>query len=85
MLSKNSLLHSPPLPISERQVILLDGIRYSADMAAIALDRLWKQLCVIDSLDEGSHYQHIVPVYPAHISIPSNESSKSTFWHIIPS
>lgn len=44
----NSPLRDPPLPISERQIVLLDGIRYSADMAAIAIDRLWERLCFID-------------------------------------
>lgn len=35
--------------VSERQIVFLDGIRYSADMAAIALDRLWRKLCAIDA------------------------------------
>jgi hypothetical protein len=32
-------------------MVLLDGIRYSADMAGIAIDRLWRQLCAIDSTE----------------------------------
>ena len=38
---------------SERQIILLDGIRYSADMAGIAIDRLWTHLCIIDQNDSS--------------------------------
>jgi hypothetical protein len=47
----DSPLKHPPMPISERQIMLLDGVRHAADMAAIALDRLWKKLCYIDSTD----------------------------------
>jgi len=47
----DSPLRRPPHPISERQIIFLDGIRYSADMAGLAIDRLWRQLCVIDSTE----------------------------------
>ena len=46
--SDDSPLRKPPAQISERQIVLLDGIRYSADMAAIALDRLWSKLSYID-------------------------------------
>lgn len=59
MLLDNSVLCSPPMPISERQVIFLDGIRYSADMASIALNRLWEQLCLIDSLNTEVKSHHI--------------------------
>jgi hypothetical protein len=38
---------------------LLDGIRYSADMAGLAIDRLWRQLCFIDSSEEVIEPQHI--------------------------
>ncbi len=31
--------------------MLLDGIRHAADMAAIALDRLWEKLCHIDNTE----------------------------------
>lgn len=48
----NSALKNPPLPISERQLMFLDGIRHGADMAAIALDRLWAKLCSIDQAEE---------------------------------
>lgn len=44
----DSPLRKPPAEISERQIVILDGIRYSADMAAIALERLWAKLCAID-------------------------------------
>jgi hypothetical protein len=47
----DSPLKNPPMPISERQIMLLDGIRHAADMAAIALDRLWEKLCHIDSTE----------------------------------
>lgn len=47
------------MPISERQIVLLDGIRYSADMAGIAIDRLWRQLCFLDSTDEAIQNYHI--------------------------
>jgi hypothetical protein len=50
--SHDSPLKKPPAQISERQIVLLDGIRYSADMAAIALDRLWLKLCNIDQNNE---------------------------------
>lgn len=51
---KDSPLKSPPLPISERQIMFLDGIRHGADMAAIALDRLWLKLCAIDQAEEST-------------------------------
>lgn len=54
-----SPLRKPPQPISERQIVLLDGIRYSADMAGLALDRLWQQLCFIDSTEEAVRPHHI--------------------------
>jgi hypothetical protein len=40
-IANHSSLRKLPLPISERHIMLLDGIRYSADMAAmrIALGR----------------------------------------------
>ena len=44
----SSPLSSPPVEISEQQIVLLDGIRYSADMAAISLERLWAKLCSMD-------------------------------------
>ena len=47
-IEQNSPLRRTPGEISERQIVILDGIRYSADMAAIALDRLWEKLCAID-------------------------------------
>lgn len=46
--SGDSPLVKPPAEISERQIVLLDGIRYTADMAGIALDRLWQKLSSID-------------------------------------
>lgn len=39
--------------------MLLDGIRYSADMAGIAIDRLWRQLCFLDSTQEAIQNHHI--------------------------
>lgn len=56
---RDSPLRKPPQPISEQQIVLLDGIRYSADMAGIALDRLWDQLCFIDSTHETVEPDHI--------------------------
>lgn len=44
----DSPLRHPPAALSERQLVMLDGIRYSADMAGIAIDRLWAKLCWID-------------------------------------
>jgi len=58
-ISHDSPLRNPPMPISERQIVLLDGIRYSADMAGIAIDRLWRQLCFIDSTEETIQNYHI--------------------------
>ena len=43
-ISNDSPLRGPHANFSERQIILLDGIRYSADMAGIAFDRLWEKL-----------------------------------------
>jgi hypothetical protein len=54
-----SPLRKPPQPISEKQIVLLDGIRYSADMAGVAIDRLWEQLCFIDSTEEIVEAHHI--------------------------
>ena len=59
MINVSSPICTPPHPISERQIIFLDGIRYSADMADTALERLWKQLCFIDSTDEEIKPYHI--------------------------
>lgn len=47
-IDRDSPLRRPPAEISERQLVILDGIRYSADMAGIAVDRLWQKLCAID-------------------------------------
>lgn len=55
----DSPLRKPPQPISERQIVLLDGIRYSADMAGVAIDRLWRQLCFLDSTEEPIQNYHI--------------------------
>lgn len=55
----DSPLRRPPQPISEQQIVLLDGIRYSADMAGIAIDRLWDQLCFLDSTEETVEAHHI--------------------------
>lgn len=57
--ASDSPLRKPPQPISERQIVMLDGIRYSVDMAAIAIDRLWRQLCFIDSTEEEIETHHI--------------------------
>ncbi|MGC4250266.1 MAG: hypothetical protein QM605_02050 [Sphingobium sp.] len=37
----------------------MDGIRYSVDMAGIAIDRLWRQLCFIDSTEDPIQNYHI--------------------------
>lgn len=58
-IAESSPLRKPPLPISERQIVLLDGIRYSADMAGIAIERLWHQLCFLDSTDKAIQNHHI--------------------------
>lgn len=55
----DSPLRKPPQPISERQIVLLDGIRYSVDMAGIAIDRLWRQLCFIDTSESPIENHHI--------------------------
>lgn len=47
-ISPDSPLKLLPEELSERQIIILDGIRYSANMAGIALDRLWAVLQKID-------------------------------------
>lgn len=39
--------------LSEKQILLLDGIRFSADMASIAHERLWKKLCYIDTREHN--------------------------------
>lgn len=36
MLTENSILRKPPAEFSRRQVLVLDGIRYAAEMALIA-------------------------------------------------
>lgn len=56
-ITRDSALRKPPQPISERQIVLLDGIRYSADMAGVAIDRLWQQLCWMDSAETVEPYQ----------------------------
>ena len=56
-ITRDSALRKPPQPISERQIVLLDGIRYSADMAGVAIDRLWQQLCWMDSAEMVEPYQ----------------------------
>lgn len=58
VIAKDSPLRTPPQPISEKQIVLLDGIRYSADMAGIALSQLWEQLCYIDSNDTDAINPH---------------------------
>lgn len=59
MMNVSSPIRNAPHPISERQIIFLDGIRYSADMASVALERLWQQLCFIDSTDQEIQPRHI--------------------------
>jgi hypothetical protein len=58
-IARDSPLRKAPQPISEQQIVLLDGIRYSADMAGIAIDRLWDQLCLIDSTEQDIEPHHI--------------------------
>lgn len=45
--SKNSPLKNPPLELSRKQVLLLDGLRYSAEMSNIAYERLFEKLQTI--------------------------------------
>ena len=45
--SKNSPLKNPPLELSRKQILLLDGLRYSAEMSNIAYDRLFEKLQTI--------------------------------------
>jgi hypothetical protein len=40
VIPEDSPLRRPPLALSRRQVLVLDGIRYAADMADIAYERL---------------------------------------------
>lgn len=40
------------MDLSEKQILLLDGIRFSADMASIAHDRLWRKLGDIEAKGE---------------------------------
>lgn len=52
--SSDSPLRRHPIALSEKQITLLDGIRYSADMAGIAHDRLWRKLCEIDRNEDNA-------------------------------
>jgi len=49
-----SPIRKVPCPVSERQLVVLDGIRFSADMAGIAIDRLWRKLSEIDVAHDAS-------------------------------
>jgi hypothetical protein len=40
MIREDSPLRHPPTALSRRQAIILDGIRYAADMADVAYERL---------------------------------------------
>jgi hypothetical protein len=73
-IARDSPLRKPPQPISEQQIVLLDGIRYSADMAGIAIDRLWEQLCFID----GAGWEAEQDVEPHHIAAAALDA-----WSII--
>lgn len=47
MISEDSPLRRPPRDLSRKQVLILDGIRYAADMADIAYERLANHLQVV--------------------------------------
>lgn len=51
MIAEDSPLRHPPANLSRKQVVILDGIRYAADMAEIAYERLAKHLQFIAALD----------------------------------
>lgn len=44
MIAEDSILRHPPKELSRRQVLILDGIRYAADMLEIAYNRLRRHL-----------------------------------------
>lgn len=46
-ITESSPLRRPPTAFSRRQVMFLDGIRYAAEMAYIAYDRLFEQLMAV--------------------------------------
>jgi hypothetical protein len=53
LISEDSPLRKPPAELSRRQVLILDGIRYAAEMAHIANERLYAKLQSISAtLDE---------------------------------
>lgn len=45
-----------PVDLSERQIVILDGLRYSAQMANFAYDRLWHVLQRIDTDLDGASW-----------------------------
>lgn len=51
MLTESSPLRKPPAELSRRQVLVLDGIRYAAEMAHIAYERLATHLQTIAASD----------------------------------
>lgn len=50
MIAETSPLRHPPAALSRKQVVILDGIRYAADMAEIAYERLAAHLQVVAAL-----------------------------------
>lgn len=59
MIAEDSPLRHPPAALSRRQVVILDGIRYAADMAEIAYERLAAHLQMIAGLEREATVKEI--------------------------
>lgn len=54
LFAHDSQLRNPPLSFSKRQILVLDCLRYSAEMAHLAYERLRKTLANIQSADSNA-------------------------------
>lgn len=58
LLSEESPLRKPPASFSRRQMMVLDGIRYAAEMAHLAYERLRGSLQAIESVEKTTVVQN---------------------------
>ena len=73
MIPEDSPLRRPPVTFSRRQVLILDGIRYAADMAHIAYERL------------DGHLQNIAAASTGEPSVRDIAAAMLDAWSIVDS
>ena len=80
LIPEDSPLRQPPATFSRRQVLILDGIRYSAEMASIAIERLDTHL---QGLDASSNEPRVRDIASAMLDAWSIVDSAHRFCDLV--